>query len=522
MKMDVAAVIHRVREEVARRQGGSIGHLESGATGPDQLPTWSTALPPVPMKTEYTCGELLLHSDRAFVEAAYRAVLRRPSDPDGLEACLQKLRSGAMSKIDILAELRWSAEGRARGVHVDGLLLPAKLHQWRRKRFIGPMVKWAHAVFRLPVLAERSSYSEAIQAREIQELGRLLNQLSGQIGDRLSSGETGLRQLQQLQSDFNEQLQRLDTRLLSLECAHAALDEVVSQQGASGAAVAAQLAALQARIAAYEAASDARNQALTAELGDQKDQIAAHGATLGQITHAEELHRENDHALDPMYVAFEEQFRGPRDLIRERSLPYLDIIREAQAGTPEAPVLDVGCGRGDWLDVLREHSLIARGVDSNRLFLDICRGRGLEVIDGDVVEVLRGLGDGSVGAITGMHIAEHLPFEVLVALLDEAKRVLRVGGILALETPNPENLWVASHLFYMDPTHRNPLPPEALKWMVEARGFAEVRIERWTVARDLGAPPLLDPETPGAASVNVLLQQLLAAPDYSIIARRIQ
>ena len=537
MKMDVAAVIRRVQDEVARRQGGAVGHYDPGATAPDRLPIWSTALPPVPMKTEYTCGELLLHSDRAFVEAAYMAVLRRPADPDGLEACLRKLRSGAMSKIDILAELRWSAEGRACGVHVDGLLLPAKLHQWRRKRLIGPLIKWAHAVFRLPALAERLSCSEAIQAREIQELGRLLNQMSGQIGDRLSSGEMAqatitdrleamegesLRQLRQLQDDVNEQLQRLDTAVLSFQGAHEVLDEVVSQQGASGAAVAAQLAALQARIGAYEAASSGQYEALAAELTAQKDQIAAHGATLGEITRVEELHRENDHALDPMYVAFEEQFRGPRDLIRERSLPYLDIIREAEAGTPEAPVLDVGCGRGDWLDILREHSLVARGVDSNRVFLDICRGRGLEVLEGDAVEVLRGLDDGSVGAITGMHIAEHLPFEVLVALLDEAKRVLRVGGVLALETPNPENLWVASHLFYMDPTHRNPLPPEALKWMVEARGFAEVRIQRWTVARNLGAPPLLDPETPGAASVNVLLQQLHVAPDYAIIARRIQ
>lgn len=583
MKMDVPAVIRRVRQEVARRQGGPVGHFDSGATGPDRLPTWSTALPPVPRKTEYTCGELLLHSDRAFVEGAYMAVLRRPSDPDGREACLQKLRSGAMSKIDVLAELRWSAEGRACGVHVDGLLLPAKLHQWRRKRLIGPIIKWVHAVFRLPNLAERSSYSEAIQSREIQELGRLLNQLSGQIGDRLSSGETaqamitdrlkaiegeGLQQLQQLQSDADQRLQQLDTALLSVQDAHKALDDVVSQQCASGAAAAVQLAALQARIEACEAASVARNQAFAAALADQearivaqrsaieeqnhilgaqqarivtfeaanstqydalaadiflhKDQIAAHGSSLGQITRAEELRQANDHALDPMYVAFEEQFRGPRDLIRERSLPYLDIIREADAGTPEAPVLDVGCGRGDWLDIMREHGLTARGVDTNRVFLDICRGRGLEVLGGDAVEVLRGLDAGSVGAITGMHIAEHLPFEVLVALLDEAKRVLRVGGILALETPNPENLMVASHLFYMDPTHRNPLPPEALKWIVEARGFAETRIERWTVARDLGAPPLLDAEMPGAASVNVLLKQLQAAPDYAIIARRIQ
>lgn len=604
MKMDVAAVIRRIREEVARRQSESAGSFAPGASGGGGLPVWSTALPPVPMKAEYTSGELLVHSDRAFVESAYMTVLRRPADPDGLAAYLQKLRSGEMSKVEVLTQLRWSPEGLARGVHVDGLLAPAKLHQWRRKRFVGPLIKWAHAIVRLPALAERSSYAEAIQAREIQEMGQLLNRLSAQVDARLSSGETvqasiagrlesiegeGLRQLQQWQHDVTEQLQRLDEALQPIRTAQAALDEVVSLQGASSASAATQLADLriavaaygitmdeqrrtldaqqarigsyevasreqrealaaeladqktqfvthgikleeqratleaqQARIGTYEAASTEQREALAADLNWQKGQLAAHGAVLAQFNRAEELRKEKDRALDPLYVAFEERFRGPREMIRERALPYLDIVRAAGAGTHDAPVLDIGCGRGDWLDILREHSLIARGVDSNRVFLDICRGRGLEVIEGDVLEILHGLDDASVGAITGMHIAEHLPFEVLVALLDEAKRVLRLGGVLALETPNPENLWVASHWFYMDPTHRNPLPPEMLRWIVEARGFADARIERWTVARELPAPPLLDPETPGAASINVLLGQLHAAPDYAIVGRRIQ
>lgn len=526
MKMDVAEVIRRVREEVARRQVGSADPFDSGASGGGRLPVWSTALPPVPVKPEYTSGELLVHSDRAFVESAYLAVLRRPVDPEGLATYLQKLRSGKMSKVEVLAELRWSPEGRAQGVHVDGLLAPAKLHQWRRKRFVGPLIKWAHAIFRLPALAERSSYSEAIQAREIQELGQLLNQLSAQIGARLSSGEATQAvlsgRLNSVEDESHQQSQSLDAMLEPIKMAYEALVEVVSQQGVLGASTAARLVELQAANEVHGATMNEQREALVAELTWQKGQLVAHGATLAQIHRAEELRKENDRALDPLYVAFEERFRGPRELIRERALPYLDIVREAGAGTHEAPVLDLGCGRGDWLDILREHSLIARGVDSNRVFLDICRGRGLEVIEGDVLEILRGLDDASVGAITGMHIAEHLPFEVLVALLDEAKRVLRLGGVLALETPNPENLWVASHWFYMDPTHRNPLPPEALRWIVEARGFADVRIERQTVARVLPAPPLLDPEIAGAESVNVLLGQLHAAPDYAIVARRIQ
>ena len=119
-----------------------------------------------------------------------------------------------------------------------------------------------------------------------------------------------------------------------------------------------------------------------------------------------------------------------------------------------------------------------------------------------------------------MHLVEHLPFERVIALLDEIRRVLRSGGLVLLETPNPENLSVGVCNFYMDPTHRNPLPPEALRWIVEARGFMGARIERLTVARELNAPPLLPDDVPGAASVNVLLASLRVAPDYAIIARK--
>jgi O-antigen chain-terminating methyltransferase len=225
--------------------------------------------------------------------------------------------------------------------------------------------------------------------------------------------------------------------------------------------------------------------------------------------------------LDSFYVAFEEEFRGSRELVRGRVLPYLDVIRDANVGTHATPILDIGCGRGDWLDVLREHNLVARGIDSNRIFVELCRGRGLEVTERDVIDALRDLPDGSMGAITGLHIAEHLPFEVLIELVDQCRRVLCIGGVLILETPNPENIQVASHFFYMDPTHRNPLPPSMLRWIVEARGFERVRIERLTEARPLPAPPLAHGDVAAADSLNFLLAQYLAAPDYAIVARRL-
>jgi len=224
--------------------------------------------------------------------------------------------------------------------------------------------------------------------------------------------------------------------------------------------------------------------------------------------------------LDPLYVAFEDRFRGDRALVRRRAEPYLKWIMEVGAGTSVAPVLDIGCGRGEWLELLREHGLVAKGIDLNRVFADICRGYGLDIIEGDAISALRAMPSASIGAITSMHVVEHLSFEQMITLLDEALRVLMPGGLIVLETPNPENLMVGSHTFYMDPTHRNPIPPEALRWIVEARGFYGSVIERLKDARELNAPPLLSDDLPGASSINILLSTLHAAPDYAILARK--
>ncbi|NSW92677.1 MAG: class I SAM-dependent methyltransferase, partial [Firmicutes bacterium] len=165
-----------------------------------------------------------------------------------------------------------------------------------------------------------------------------------------------------------------------------------------------------------------------------------------------------------------------RDDIKERQRIYLPYIREAKAGTEERFVLDLGCGRGEWLELLKEEGFIARGVDINAAMVSLCNNLGLEVVQSDVLQYLRDLPGESLGAVTGFHIIEHLPFEVLIQLLDETVRVLKPGGIAIFETPNPENIQVGSCNFYLDPTHKNPLPSSMLKFIAEARGLCRVSV----------------------------------------------
>lgn len=220
-------------------------------------------------------------------------------------------------------------------------------------------------------------------------------------------------------------------------------------------------------------------------------------------------------ALDSYYAAFEEAFRGSRAEIKERFAVYLDRAADAAAATEARPLLDVGCGRGEWLELLRDRGIAAYGIDLNSVAVERCRNLGLDAREGEALAHLRSLPDASLGGVTGFHLIEHLEFDVLVALLDEANRVIAPGGLLLFETPNPENVQVGSCTFWNDPTHRNPLPPLVTRFLVEQRGFRQAEIIR--------LHPLPDDQRIGDdGEVAARFNQFFYGPqDYAVAARRI-
>lgn len=180
--------------------------------------------------------------------------------------------------------------------------------------------------------------------------------------------------------------------------------------------------------------------------------------------------------LDDAYARFEDAFRGSRDEIKQRQQVYIPTLREHGIGSADMPLLDVGCGRGEWLEVLRQEGMVARGVDSNAVMVQRCRDLNLDVTLADVLQFLQGLPDASLGGLTGFHLIEHLPFPVVMRMVDQALRLLKPGGMLLFETPNPENFCVGASNFYKDPTHLRPLPADMMQFFVEARGFCHVEI----------------------------------------------
>ena len=192
-------------------------------------------------------------------------------------------------------------------------------------------------------------------------------------------------------------------------------------------------------------------------------------------TQLQNLIGEEQHRLDALYLSFEDDYRGTREEIKDRVRVYLPHLAEAGIGQ-DAAVLDLGCGRGEWLEVLTEAGFQVRGIDRNRAMVSMCRERGLQVEETDAIQYLRSQPDASLGLITGFHILEHLPLPVLINLLDETVRTLKPGGLAIFETPNPRNVLVSTHTFYLDPTHCHPLPSMLLQFLAEARGMGEIKI----------------------------------------------
>jgi SAM-dependent methyltransferase len=211
------------------------------------------------------------------------------------------------------------------------------------------------------------------------------------------------------------------------------------------------------------------------------------------------------------YRLFEEKHRGSVQDIKNRLQVYIPFITALTKIDPSAAVADIGCGRGEWLEILRDHNIPAFGVDLDEGMLERGLQVGLDVKKMDCLEFLRSQADESLLAITGFHIAEHLPFEVLQAVVKESERVLKPGGLLILETPNPENISVGTCSFYMDPTHNHPLPPSLLEFIPNYYGFLRtkiLRLQEKSTLRDL-------------ESVITLVYVLKGvSPDYGLVAQK--
>ncbi len=404
-----------------------------------EMPSWSPTAE-FPCKPVYHVNELLCHDDDIdFVTNAYAAIMRRAPDESGLDTYVSLLREhGPSRKLDVVLHLLESEEGRRNGTRILGIRLARFEHRRLGKWWLRPL--------RLPFRLLRRLARSDLQVHALaSDKARL------RFEDRVSGYLVGQREFFEYARQRARQLEG-EQAAIHLKLERYRRDTQFARQN---------LLLQERRLNCLLA--DLREQSEAETLAPQQRRtLAAHSSE----------------KLDAFYMAFENECRGEESVIRERLSVYLPVLAASATLTPETPLLDIGSGRGEWLALLRDEQVPARGVDISRVLVAHCRARKIEVTHADALALLRETETGTLGAVTAFHVIEHLPFEQLYTLVEECHRALVPGGRLIFETPNPENLMVASHTFWHDPTHRQPITPTLIEFLARHLGFADTEIMR--------------------------------------------
>jgi SAM-dependent methyltransferase len=243
---------------------------------------------------------------------------------------------------------------------------------------------------------------------------------------------------------------------------------------------------LQKRFKELERYTEARISGLERAAGSDRSQIenalAGIQATLEKLAQggvisseaAQVVAAERQRARGSGYLAFEDMHRGDREEIKQRQEVYLPYFKDAVSD--DAPLLDIGCGRGEFLEAAKEAGLAAKGVDLNPEMVAFCQKQGLDVVEGDAIEFLRGLPDASLGGILAAQLIEHLPLDELTEMISLCSAKLKPGGVLIAETVNPQCLTTFSGAFYLDLTHIKPIHPEAARFLWRWAGLGQVEL----------------------------------------------
>jgi SAM-dependent methyltransferase len=223
---------------------------------------------------------------------------------------------------------------------------------------------------------------------------------------------------------------------------------------------------------------------------------------------------------DRFYSEFEAKFRGSEEEIAKRLSGRYGKLLESHAKKTHRAI-DLGCGRGEFLDLSRTKGFSTTGIDISERFVDRCRSKGHSTELGDALMQLKKIPSESADLVISMHVVEHCPFEYNLRVFKEAHRVLVAGGKLIVETPSLYSLWSGHRQFYLDPTHDKPVHPELLKFMCENSGFRQVELREFDPVDCPERPQLAKKSGPEIKSEFEKLERWLYGPmDLAVIATK--
>lgn len=431
-------------------------------------------------------GELYQFEGELFVKQVFRNILGRDADSEALAHYLRELSDGC-SKPEIIARLSLSKEGRTNASKIRGITTVRVRYLAGRLPVVSYLLETAWKILTLPRYVRHTRAKELQLYALILENNEFVNKLAKDYYQKAHFLEERIEDLAEIANlkldgkDFALEKARLEA-ILQEKAGVSQLNEIVSNLDSAQTRLQREVN----RIARIDTVPDAGPQTMSAESPPTVSP-----------------------KLENFYVAFEDKFRGNEKAVAESFSDYLQYL---EGFGKESCCLDIGCGRGEWLELLKDRNVGAKGIDLNATMAGECQAKGLDVEAIDLVSYLGKSAENSFDLISAFHVVEHLEFEVLICLFDEALRVLKPGGRIIFETPNPSNLQVGSHNFYLDPTHRNPLPSEMLRFVAQQRGYREVEILNLHPVKEIK-----DRDRLSEVELDVL-DRLYGPQDYAVVA----
>jgi O-antigen chain-terminating methyltransferase len=438
--------------------------------------------------------DLLKYNGKGFITIVYKTILERDPDPEGMVFYLNACKM-MMSKVEIINDILISPEGKTKGIKVLGIKKALFFKKIKKSIISIPILgRIAQLIW---ILWNISSYISNLQ----KETTISLIEIEG-IQSKLASMENIhsriddiIAQLSVLQ-DLPDQVQGIQSKLASMKNIHSRIDDIIAQLSVLQ-DLPDQVQGIQSKQEMYD---DLENQLATNKqeledlrylygdlnknYTDYRQNVAYLNRKLHLINH--ELKDIYDIGKDETgkriatididsykYLAFENLYRGSRDEIKERQRQYVDYIKKAYEQSQGDYMLDAGCGRGEFLELMQEANIPAVGIDINDEILEDCRKYGLNAKVSDILEYLGSISNNSLVGLSAFQVVEHLSVDYLSEFIELSFQKIKKGGVIILETINPST-FIAMKYFWMDLSHIRPIPNETLRFLIENSGFRDI------------------------------------------------
>lgn len=411
--------------------------------------------------------DLINKEDCNFVDNVYFCLLRREADEVGKRNCLNALRNGELTKLDVISSISESLEGRQAYVYIKGLWW-AKIKANIKKGIlqvpvIGYFFKWIKAIILLPSYFYTLKCTTANLQNAIYELQEQMVKMENEC-IRYAVFRESIENLQQkTKVELIEREKEIVQKIHEAEKRYRVRDEKLLNEY---------------QICKKELVDIKKEYNFILKMTPQiQDTVQYVVEKKENAIVMQDIKAKEKQLMDKFYLHYNDRLMlDSRDEVKEREKVYLQIIEKWNSDKipkDTIHILDLGCGEGEWLELLNDNGYKACGIDSNPFVVSKMGNLKPELglILGDGYEYLQKLADNSLDIISMFHVIEHMSVLEGIKLLKECYRVLKRGGLLLVETPNPQNILTATYYFRLDPTHRFAIPHELLSVMIEEGGM---------------------------------------------------